>query len=194
MALRRVLIQAAHYILGPFGPDSDLRRWGLRYAKSGAGNAKKRALVAVARRLAVLLLALWKSGEVYEPLRHARAAEAPRAIVTLLRRIVAPRARGRGRVAGAREERDDRTAGGLRRMRAMPTCGRLRNVLVPTRTADSLPRPHPGDRLTNMHQAQGGPSMSANRSTANTTSREWHGGTAHAHSKGHDAADGRRYR
>ncbi len=76
MALRRVLIQAAHYILGPFGADSDLRRWGLRYAESGAGNAKKRALVAVARRLAVLMLALWKSGEVYEPLRHVRAAEA----------------------------------------------------------------------------------------------------------------------
>ena len=76
MALRRVLNQAAHYILGPFGPDSDLRRWGLRYAESGAGNAKKRAVVAVARRLAVLLLALWKNGEVYEPLRQARAAEA----------------------------------------------------------------------------------------------------------------------
>ena len=75
-ALRRTLIQAAHYILGPFGPDTDLRRWGLRYAESGAGNAKKRAGVAVARRLAVLMLALWKSGEVYEPLRHAHAAEA----------------------------------------------------------------------------------------------------------------------
>ena len=76
MALRRVLTQAAHYILGPFGPDSDLRRWGLAYAESGAGNAKKRAVVAVARRLAVLMLALWKSGEVYEPLRQVRAAEA----------------------------------------------------------------------------------------------------------------------
>ena len=75
-ALRRVLVQAAHYILGPFGTDSDLRRWGLRYVESGAGNAKKRAVAAVARRLAVLMLALWKSGEVYEPLRHVRAAEA----------------------------------------------------------------------------------------------------------------------
>ena len=75
-ALRRVLNQAAHYVLGPFGPDSDLRRWGLRYAESGAGNAKKRAVVAVARRLAVLMLALWKIGEVYEPLRQTRAAEA----------------------------------------------------------------------------------------------------------------------
>ena len=74
--LRRLLVQAAHYILGPFGPDTDLRRWGERYAGTGAGNAKKRAVVAVARRLAVLLLALWKSGEVYEPLRHAAAREA----------------------------------------------------------------------------------------------------------------------
>ena len=74
--LRRLLVQAAHYILGPFGPDSDLRRWGERYAGTGAGNAKKRAVVAVARRLAVLLLALWKTGEVYEPLRHAAVREA----------------------------------------------------------------------------------------------------------------------
>ncbi len=74
--LRRLLVQAAHYILGPFGPDTDLRRWGERYAGTGARNAKKRAVVAVARRLAVLLLALWKSGEIYEPLRHAAAREA----------------------------------------------------------------------------------------------------------------------
>ena len=74
--LRRLLVQAAHYILGPFGPATDLRRWGERYAGTGARNAKKRAVVAVARRLAVLLLALWKSGELYEPLRHAVAREA----------------------------------------------------------------------------------------------------------------------
>ena len=72
--LRRLLVQCAHYVLGPFGPDCDLRRWGERYTGAGAGNAKKRAVVAVARRLSVLLLALWKSGEVYEPLRHATAA------------------------------------------------------------------------------------------------------------------------
>ena len=73
--LRRLLVQAAHYILGPFGPDTDLRRWGERYALTGAGNAKKRAVIAVARRLAVLLLALWKTGEIYEPLRHVAARE-----------------------------------------------------------------------------------------------------------------------
>ena len=73
--LRRLLVGCAHYVLGPFGPDCDLRRWGERYTASGANNAKKRAVVAVARRLAVLLHALWVSGEVYEPLRHAAAAE-----------------------------------------------------------------------------------------------------------------------
>jgi transposase len=67
--LRRLLVNAAHYILGPFGPDTDLRRWGLALAARGRKNAKKRALIAVARKLAVLLHRLWVTGEVYEPLR-----------------------------------------------------------------------------------------------------------------------------
>lgn len=73
--LRRLLVQCAQYILGPFGKDSDLRRFGLQMATRGGNNAKKRAVVAVARRLAVLLLSLWKTGEVYEPLRHAQAQQ-----------------------------------------------------------------------------------------------------------------------
>jgi transposase len=72
--LRTMLVQGAHYILGPFGEDSDLRRWGLQLAKRGGKNAKKRAIVAVARKLAVLLHRLWVSGEVYEPLRNSRKA------------------------------------------------------------------------------------------------------------------------
>jgi len=68
--LRRLLIGSAHYILGPFGPDTDLRRYGLRLCERGGKNAKKRAAVAVARKLAVLLHRLWISGEVYDPLRH----------------------------------------------------------------------------------------------------------------------------
>jgi transposase len=68
--LRTLLVQGAHYILGPFGQDSDLRRWGLKLAERGGKNAKKRAVVAVARKLAVLLHKLWVSGEVYEPLRN----------------------------------------------------------------------------------------------------------------------------
>lgn len=68
--LRQLLVGCAHYLLGPFGPDSELRRWGLRYAPKGARNAKHRAVVAVARRLAVLLHHLWVTGEVYQPLRR----------------------------------------------------------------------------------------------------------------------------
>jgi len=68
--LRRLLVTAANYILGPFGPDSDLRRWGLELAKRGGKNAKKRAKVAVARKLAVLMHRLWVTGEVYQPLGY----------------------------------------------------------------------------------------------------------------------------
>ncbi len=62
--LRQLLVNAAHYILGPFGPDCDLRRWGLQLAERGGKNAKKRAAVAVARKLAILLHRLWKTGEI----------------------------------------------------------------------------------------------------------------------------------
>ena len=72
--LRTMMVQGAHYILGPFGADSDLRRWGLKLAERGGKNAKKRAVVAVNRKLAVLLHRLWVSGEVYEPLRNSQKA------------------------------------------------------------------------------------------------------------------------
>jgi transposase len=68
--LRRLLVSAGHYILGPFGPDTELRRLGLRLAETGGAAAKKRAVVAVARRLAVLLHRLWLTGEVYQPLGY----------------------------------------------------------------------------------------------------------------------------
>jgi transposase len=71
--VRKLLVGSAHYILGPFGPDTDLRRYGLRLCERGGKNAKKRAAVAVARKLAVLLHRLWVSGEVYEPLHHAKS-------------------------------------------------------------------------------------------------------------------------
>jgi transposase len=73
MMLRRLLVGSAQYILGPFGPDTDLRRYGLRLCERGGKNAKKRAAVAVARKLSVLLHRLWMNGEVYEPLRHDSA-------------------------------------------------------------------------------------------------------------------------
>lgn len=69
--LRRLLVQAAHYVLGPFGQDSDLRSFGLELARRGGKSGKKRAVVAVARKLAVLLHRLWVSGEDYEPHRRS---------------------------------------------------------------------------------------------------------------------------
>ena len=69
--LRKLLVSSAHYVLGPFGSDSDLRRHGEKIASRGGNNAKKRAAVAVARKLSVLLHRLWVSGEVYDPLHNA---------------------------------------------------------------------------------------------------------------------------
>ena len=65
--LRRLLVSSARYILGTFGPDSQLRNHGMRIAARGGKNAKKRAAVAVARKLAVLLHRLWISDQVYDP-------------------------------------------------------------------------------------------------------------------------------
>ena len=76
--LRRLLVSCAQYILGPFGTDSDLRRWGLKLATVGGSNGKKRAVVAVARKLATLLHHLWKTGEILEPLRGQEPATRPR--------------------------------------------------------------------------------------------------------------------
>lgn len=69
--LRRLMVGSAQYILGPFGRDCDLRRAGLNIASRGGKNAKKRAVVAVARKLSVLLHHLWITGDEYEPLRNA---------------------------------------------------------------------------------------------------------------------------
>jgi transposase len=74
--LRKTLVNCAHHILGPHGKDSDLRRFGLRLCQRGGKNAKKRAVIAVARKLSVLLHCLWITGEVYEPLRNSKQAVA----------------------------------------------------------------------------------------------------------------------
>lgn len=73
--LRRLLVQCAQYILGNFGPDSDLRRWGLAMCERGGKNAKKRAIVAVARKLSVILHCLWKRKEHYEPFHYSSRTE-----------------------------------------------------------------------------------------------------------------------
>jgi len=77
--LRTLLVQGAQHILGPFGMDCDLRRLGLKLAERGGKSGKKRAIIAVARKLAVLLHRLWVSGEVYEPLHNSRQSAMPAA-------------------------------------------------------------------------------------------------------------------
>ncbi len=77
--VRRLLVQCAQYILGRFGEDSDLRRFGQRIAASGGKNAKKRAIIAVARKLSVVLHRLLVTQQSYLPLkgeRHELAAAA----------------------------------------------------------------------------------------------------------------------
>jgi transposase len=86
MFLRKILVQAAQYVIGPFGADCDLRRWGLRLGgiavteggglRKASKQRKKKAVIAVARKLAVLLRALWVNGEVYDPFRQAQGKEA----------------------------------------------------------------------------------------------------------------------
>ena len=74
--LRAHLVQCAHYLMGPFGEDCDLRRFGERLRARGGPAAYRRACVAVARKLSVLLHHLWATGEVYEPFfqEYTRAA------------------------------------------------------------------------------------------------------------------------
>lgn len=69
--LRRLLVSAAQYILGPFGPESDLKRRGLELAERGGRGAKQKAVVATARKLAVVMLAMWQKQQDYETARRA---------------------------------------------------------------------------------------------------------------------------
>jgi transposase len=71
--LRKLLVECANYILGPRGQDSALRRWGLQLAGKGGKNARKRAIVAVDRKLAVLLHRLWITQSPYVPFYKAAA-------------------------------------------------------------------------------------------------------------------------
>ena len=77
--LRTLLVQGAQHILGPFGVDCDLRRWGLKLAERGGKSGKKRAIIATARKLAVLLHHLWISGEAYDPLHNSQQKALPAA-------------------------------------------------------------------------------------------------------------------
>ena len=73
--LRSLLVGSAQYILGPFGPDSALRRWGLGLAERGGKAAKKRAVVAVARKLSVIMHSMWIRGEMYQAFPESKTEE-----------------------------------------------------------------------------------------------------------------------
>lgn len=87
--LRRLLVSAAQYILGPFGPKSALRAYGLMLAADGSARAKKRAVVAVARKLAVLLLSLWKNRSPYVAFPHWQTIEDKRSGTIAIHRVKA---------------------------------------------------------------------------------------------------------
>jgi transposase len=72
---RKLLVIAANYIMGPFAKDCDLRRHGMRIAERGGKNARKRAKVAVARRLAVTLLAILQKRTPYRPFMDEAVAQ-----------------------------------------------------------------------------------------------------------------------
>jgi transposase len=69
--MRKLLVSAAQYILGPFGAECDLRAYGLRLVARGGRGAKKKAVIAVARKLAVIMLTIWQQELDYEPIRKA---------------------------------------------------------------------------------------------------------------------------
>jgi transposase len=71
--LRSLLIECANHILRPHGRDSSLRQWGLHLASRGGKQARNKAVVAVARKLAILLHHLWTTQATYMPF-YERAA------------------------------------------------------------------------------------------------------------------------
>ena len=83
--MRRLLVQSAHYTLSRHGEDSALRAWGLRLASSGGKRGKKRAVIAVARKLSVILHAMWRSGEKYQafPVKSEATVETTRPAVEM---------------------------------------------------------------------------------------------------------------
>lgn len=74
--VRRLLVLAAHCLISR-GKDCALQRWALALCQRGGRNSKKRAIIALARKLAVVMLAIWKSGATYDPWHGVPPSERP---------------------------------------------------------------------------------------------------------------------
>ncbi len=77
--MRRLFMTAANYILRASSPDTALKRHGGRICACGGKVARRKAKAAVARKLAVVMLAMLKSGKPYDDGLAAKrtATEAP---------------------------------------------------------------------------------------------------------------------
>ncbi len=64
--MRHLLVTAANHILRASSPDTALKRHGERICARGGKVARRKAKTAVARKLAVVMLAMLKSGKAYD--------------------------------------------------------------------------------------------------------------------------------
>ena len=149
--LRRLLVGSAHYVLGHFGPDSDLRRWGLSLAERGGKNAKKRAVVAVARKLSVLLHRLWVTGEKYEPLRAATRRAGGTAATKNSDVATGASTKNSDVATGASTKNSDVATGASTKSGDVATGMRLPLCEAPTKR----PRPQQVDRTTKRSDGRG---------------------------------------
>ena len=69
---RALLVNAANYVLRESSPDNAVKRFGMRICARGGKVAKRKAKTAVARKLAVVMLAMLKSGKPYDDALAAR--------------------------------------------------------------------------------------------------------------------------
>lgn len=76
--LRQLLVQCAQYLLGHFGPDCALRQQGLRLAEKGGRAAKKKAIIATARKLAVMMIAMLQKNSDFEAFSSRQTASPER--------------------------------------------------------------------------------------------------------------------
>ena len=133
--LRRLLVNSAQYILGPHGPECDLRRWGMKLEARGGTAPKKKAVIAVARKLAVLLLSLWKTGATYDPSRNSKTATAEPESAAAAEVVAAERNKV---PADVKSEETHTVSTQPKPKKNIPHRGRLSNAKLATKSAESV--------------------------------------------------------